>query len=280
MPKYLSMDHLLRDKYFRLFVVIIGIIIVADIVNVFVIGGPSIFSAILSKGTGAGMSAAGGAALNIPLNNESATSSGHSERGVAAISGTGISENSGDDIYVPTKATPIPTVNYVTEVTPVGTTSASATLRYVAPTATQEEIADTFVAIYSKDFTYTVNSTPSAVAVDVSRPPLIINFTVTPDMAHRLKVIDNRTGTKAYNTTTYHISRPSEEAWFTVTIYDRNTGQKIDEDGFGGTFDLLTDNEYTLRQAGSYQIQFNGQFTSAHVDMFLDRDNIASLSSS
>lgn len=263
------MDRILSDRTVKIIVVIIGIILVVDVANVFVVGGPSVFSLLFKPGT-AGSSSPGTVYSVSPLNDASGNVTYNLDG--KNVSARGAS-NASEAIYVPTKATPVPTVQYVTEVTPIPT----ATSEPVSPSRVQSSTqsnqnTDNYALIYSKDLSFYENGTPTAVAFNVVKPPLIINFTVTPDLTHRTKVITNRTSTKDYPDSILNLTRPSEFSRFTITIYDRNTGKEIDQDGYGGIYDQCAENTYTLREAGSYQIQFEGENSIVHVDMFLNRE--------
>ncbi|MEN6611280.1 MAG: hypothetical protein ABFC24_10585 [Methanoregulaceae archaeon] len=263
------MDRILSDRAIKIIVVIIGIILVVDVANVFVVGGPSVFSLMFKSGT-TGSSSMGTVYSVSPVNDASGNVTYNFDG--KNVSAWGAS-NASEAIYVPTKATPVPTVQYVTEVTPVQTaTSQPVSLSHVQSSTQTNQDTDNFALIYSKDMSFYENGTPTAVAFDVVQPPLIINFTVIPDITHRTKVITNRTSTKAYPDSVLNITRPSEFSRFTLTIYDRNTGKEIDQDGYGGIYDQCAENTYTLREAGSYQIQFDGENSIVHVDMYLNRE--------
>ncbi|MFA5212719.1 MAG: hypothetical protein WC406_05270 [Methanoregula sp.] len=102
-------------------------------------------------------------------------------------------------------------------------------------------------------------------------PPLVINFTVSPVMVKDVMAITNNTQSNKGREELINITRPSEFSSFTVTIFDRETGKKIDRDGYGGIYDLLPENTYIVREAGNYLIQFEGANTNVHVTMFLKK---------
>ena len=44
------MDRILSDRAIKIIIVVIGVIVVADVLNVFVLGGPSVFALLLNPG--------------------------------------------------------------------------------------------------------------------------------------------------------------------------------------------------------------------------------------
>jgi hypothetical protein len=173
---------------------------------------------------------------------------------------------------VPTKATPIPTVRYVSTVTPIKITTTQPSLRLVQPTAETTEEQDNYVAIYSNDLSYGTTDVPSAVAFDVVNPPLIIKYTISPKMTLDSKLIYNHTASQPGRDELINTTYPSEFAWFTVTIYDKDTGLEAAQDGYGGIYGQFSQKTYTYRTAGNYLIQFDGANSNVHVDMFLKKE--------
>jgi|GEM_PF-1936122 len=270
------MDRILSDRAIKILIVIVGIIVIIDVVNVFAMGGPSVFALIFKQGaTGSttGTSSSSGENVNrfSPLSAAPANAT-FLQAGENSTAGSGSSPGDIQAIYVPTKATPEPTVRYVTAVTPIQAETSESSLRYVQPQTQTLEVEDNYVTIYSDDLSYQTTGTPTAVALKVAEPPLIINFTVSPTMTLDSKLIYNHTATHQGHDELVNVTRPSESSRFTVTIYDKDTGMQVDQDGYGGVYDQLADNTYTLREAGNYLIQFNGANADVHVDMFLKRE--------
>jgi hypothetical protein len=259
------MDKILSDRTFKIIILVIGVILIIDIVNVFALGGPSLFSLIFKSGNSAEQTAslagnpvAGAVVQGIvtPAFNQS----------------NGISAGSAQAIYVPTKATPLPTVNYVTSVTPIKVATSQPSLRSAQPVSTLREDADAYTAIYSNDLAYSVQDVPSAVAFNVVNPPIVVNYTVSPLTVTDVKNIYNHTATHKGADELVNVTRPSEYAWFTVTIYDKATGREVAQDGYGNLYGLIPQKTFTYRTAGNYLIQFDGENADVHVDMFIKRE--------
>lgn len=260
------------DRVFQIIVVIAVIILAVDLINVLFVGGPSVSTLVFKPGTPV---AASEISSQAPVYNAQVT-----QPGTASAASRGAGENISSvqkvasttgaipAIYVPTKATPVPVVEYVVEVTPMPTARSESTLRYVPP-VTQAPPQDEYVTIYSKNLTYP--DQPTALAFTVKEPPLIIRFTVSPVIITDFKVVTNRSGTKAYPEAAFNLTRASENSWFTVTVYDRETGEIFDEDGFGETFNQHLDHTLVVHEAGCYLVQFDGANANVQVDMLLKR---------
>jgi hypothetical protein len=263
------MDRIISDRTFRFVLVIIGIILVIDIANVFIVGGPSVFAFLLKPAhtvtASEGTASSGG--FN-PL-----SSPGNRSPGVAPVR-TGTTGQPGDiqAIYVPTKATPVPTVNYVTAVTPIRTPVPDYTPRIVASSVQTTQKPEDYALIYSNDLSYLSSTTPTAVVLDVTEPPLIVRYSVSPRITLDSKYFYNHTGTNKAREELLNVSRPSESSWFTVTIYDKATGQELAQDGYGEIFSALPDKTFTWRTAGSFLVQFDGENSDVHVEMLLKKE--------
>ncbi|MCK9580312.1 MAG: hypothetical protein M0Q92_07655 [Methanoregula sp.] len=235
---------------------VIGVILLIDVVNVFLIGGPSFFSLILGQGSATAVSGSGSLAGN-----------------TQQPAGDKIPASSGQAIFVPTKATPVPTVRYVSVVTPVTTPDpGQSSLRYIPPT-TQAAPEESYALIYSDDLSYLAGEDPTAVAFDVKVPPLVIRYNVSPLIVTDSKMTINRSSKSELRTDILiNYTYPSPDSEFTVTVFDKNSGRKLSDDGFGREFGMLTPKTFIVREAGSFIIQFDGDDAEAHVDMLLKNE--------
>jgi hypothetical protein len=270
------MNRLFSGRGFQIVVLLVGIILAVDFVNVFVVGGPSVSSLVFRQGNEIAVSdqkTVTESQVSPVYTVSSEPASPGTGRNISAVQKVGGTSGTIQAIYVPTKATPVPTVQYCTEVTPIQPSKDEPAQRYVpAPTETPQQ--DEYVTIYSKNLSYP--DEPTALAFKVTEAPLVIRYTVSPVIIHDFKVATNRTATKAFPERYYNITRPSEDSWFTVTIFDRETGQELEEDGYGETYNLLPDHTFTVHEAGNYLVQFDGANANVQIDMLLKRKgNIA-----
>ncbi len=253
------MDRILSDRAFKIIVLVVGILVLVDVVNVFVLGGPSVFTLLFKPGgTAAGNSSPIPSADNVPVTPTLKQTAVSSLNGVPAI-------------YVPTTATPIPTVPYVSVVTPIQTSNEGTIPTYVMPAAQTSTDQNDYMAIYSNNLAFITDS-PTAVAFNVGNPPLLINYTVTPTTTVDYNYYYNHTATQAGTWMYDNVTRPSEHAWFTITIYDKDTGKQVDQSGYGGIYGWTPQNTYSLRKSGNFLIQFDGENANVLVNMFLSKE--------
>jgi hypothetical protein len=253
------MDKKTADRLPVILLLIIGVILLADIINVFALGGPSLFSLLLKPaGTGS-------AGTGIPSSGASAlVPAGNLSSGSAA----------GPAIYVPTTATPVPVVSYVAAVTPVIRQEDQPMYRTLAaPSQTPE--TDAYAYIYSGDLSYYHGEAPTAMNVNVREPPLVITYQVTPLIVQDTILGSNRTSSAKKAGTTdelLNVSYVCPQSEFTVTLYDPVSGGEIIQDGFGPEYGQIASKTFTVRDAGNYIVQFDGKFVDAHVDMRIKRE--------
>ncbi|HET6581137.1 MAG TPA: hypothetical protein VFG36_04570, partial [Methanoregula sp.] len=152
-----------------------------------------------------------------------------------------------------------PTPNYVTEVTPFVTVTASSTSGYSVIPATPVP-GDLYCRIYSTKNTYAYNKT--AIAFNVQNPPMYINYTVKPsNITYKDWTIPKLVGEKEKQIT---IDTYSPNSWFVVTVMSKSTGEIYLQDGFG-TQKYTTYLNRTLKvlNRDDMQIEFSGRNITA-----------------
>ena len=253
------MDSRLSDRVPVIIVFVIGVILFIDLVNVFFIGGPSFFSLIFKSGNAASGS---GSSPAVTVTEKS------------SVVNVQASPPPGSVIFVPTMATPVPVVSYVSVVTPIVTqTDDLTTFLRTPPTVPVTPEQDTYIYIYSGNLSYLSGESPTAVAFDVKEPPLVINYNVIPVIVKDSKVAVNRSAKKELRTDMMiNFTYPSPDSSFFITIYDRKSGEKIAQDGYGRLYGLIPQKTFIVREVGSYIVQFEGSESEAHVDMLLKRE--------
>jgi len=253
------MDKKISDRLPVILLLLIGIILIADIINVFALGGPSLFT-LLVKPAGAG--------------SDVKSSASSAFTGTAAPGNVSASGAAGSAIFVPTTATPVPVVSYVSSVTPVINSDEQPVYRTLAaPSETPDE--SSYAYIYSGDLSYHLGEAPTAMNVNVREPPLVIEYEVTPLIVHDSKIGGNKTTSAKKAGITddlLNITYICPQSEFTVTIYDPRSHQEIMQDGFGLEYGHITKKTFTIRNAGEYIVQFDGNQVDAHVDMKIKRE--------
>ncbi len=252
------MNQSKTDRTLIIIVAIIGIILLVDIINVFIIGGPSVLTLISRQGSPA-------------FANE--TPAPVEKTGIPAKMVASSPVSASDAIFVPTKATPVPTVKYVSVVTPIVTSeNARSSSPNILPT-TQPPKEENYVLIYAEDLSYVSGKVPTAVSFDVKNPPLVINYNISPVMVFDSRYATNSSALKELRTDILiNSTYPSPDAVFTVSVFDKTTGGKVAEDGYGRLYGITPKKTFVIREAGRYIIQFYGDDVDAHVEMLLKRE--------
>ncbi|MCX6681864.1 MAG: zinc ribbon domain-containing protein [Methanoregula sp.] len=171
---------------------------------------------------------------------------------VAAIYGIGIPLMKGGTPFgTEMKATPSP-IPVVTAVPPAvtGTTSTP------PPTPVQkrdDRYEETYEQIYAKERDYKFGER-EVFSQELTRPPLFIQFNITPSMVSREKLVDIGLSTE-HNITAIYIS---PNAWFEVKVLDATTGAVVDKRGFNREYSVMTNQEFMVRTEGNYRIEMSG----------------------
>jgi len=174
-----------------------------------------------------------------------------------------------------TIATPIPekseTPSIITIVTPeVVQTTTSTTDLYnsfiTEPYVSESEAANReYITIYSVDNQIINNLSPD-VSVNLKNPPLIMDFTITPLNITDTKYLEYKMiSSMHYENVT--IDRPYEDAWFLVTVIDKETGKTVIEKGYGREYGLKPTQRLQIFRSGNYYIDFSGLFVRATLSM-------------
>ncbi len=158
-----------------------------------------------------------------------------------------------------------PTNTYVTQATPYPTVTGGSGLAQptyrTPPEAEQGNSA--YLEIYNATARY--NYTTDAFVYNLSSPPLLIAFTVTPDMVTRTKTVTSQYGSQKEETVT--VTNINDQAWFTVTVRDQRSGAIVLQDGFAKMYSTETRKEMTVRTAGVYLIEITGNLVKVDVRM-------------
>ena len=124
-----------------------------------------------------------------------------------------------------------------------------------------------FVYQYQDVFNQTLrfNYTSLAYAYNLTVPPMYIDMTMKPDYVTRKIWYEERSGTR--QEVTKMVTEISPDAWFEITVRDRNNGEIVLSDGFGRGYDTRTQKRAVIRENGSYQIDLKGNGIEVAVRM-------------
>jgi hypothetical protein len=153
---------------------------------------------------------------------------------------------------------------YVTIETPYQTPTI---LRTQVPVATPTP--NDYIQIYSTTQYFSWNAT--AVSFNLTKPPMIINFAVTPVNLTGTKTTTNQFGSKEEITVTYDYFSPY--SWFEITVREKNTGRILNKEGFGSYKQYSDDTgrdvprTINVMQPGDLLIEMTGNQITAAVNV-------------
>ncbi len=154
--------------------------------------------------------------------------------------------------------------SYVTIETPYQTPTIPPTHTPVAtPTP------DDYIQIYSTTQYFGWNA--SAVSFNLTKPPMIINFAVTPVNLTGTKTVTSKFESKGEVEVTYDYFSPY--SWFEITVREKNTGRILNKEGFGSYKQYSDDTgrelPRTLKviQPGNLLIEMTGNQITATVNV-------------
>jgi hypothetical protein len=155
---------------------------------------------------------------------------------------------------------------YLTPATPYPTTPVSS---MAGPTLSQVTQATPtprpYMIIYNRTTQFNLTHTAEAFSFNLTSPPLIIEFKAEPEMLTRTMHAKDDYKNRAYKD--YKQTYPSPDAWFKVTVRDRQSGTIIAEDGFGKLYSVDPHKQVFVGRYGDYLIEFTGNKVKAHVVM-------------
>lgn len=152
---------------------------------------------------------------------------------------------------------------YLTPVTPYPTVTSDRVSPTLSRPPETTPAPDTYVTIYDQMIQYP--QATKAYSLDLTTPPLIIEYEVEPKMITRIKYTRSDYGKREYRS--YKQIYPSENAWFLVTIRDRESGAIVAEDGFGKLYSADRRKKIYMGWSGNYQIEFAGDEARVHILM-------------
>lgn len=129
-------------------------------------------------------------------------------------------------------------------------------------------VLDAYVNIYSASQVFRYNST--AVSMDLVNPPLVIDFNVTPVMVTDKKWYVNRT--LSHDEVNATMIVPSPNAWFKVTVSDKNNGTVVLENGYAKEFSAETKKQMKVMKAGLFRVDFSGNDVSVVINMSVKQE--------
>lgn len=158
-------------------------------------------------------------------------------------------------------ATPVPDdTRFLVPVTPPGKTGSSR-LYPVTPEITQ--IIWNEMVIYNNTIRF--QFTDLAYEYLLTNPPLFIAMTIDPAREERTKWIINRTASREEENITVIQDKP--QTWFEIKITNKDTGEVVKSDGYGGVYSSELRKSLTVSSGGKYLIEMNGNNVLVNITM-------------
>jgi hypothetical protein len=127
----------------------------------------------------------------------------------------------------------------------------------------ERPVEEIYKEIYHENVTFSYSA--KAFSYNLYMPPLIIEYTVWPEIIVDMKAYTSRFGRKEDEivTTTY----PSPSAWFEVIVRDKTNGEIVMRDGYGVNYTQDYFKRMKVLKTGNYQIDFRGNDVTADIAM-------------
>jgi hypothetical protein len=154
-----------------------------------------------------------------------------------------------------TAATPTATPDYMTVETPYPTATPVVGPTYGKPPATTQ-VQTTYVEIYNASHRFNYDTVARSFAL--KKAPMVIEFSVSPDMVERVKEGTSQYGEKEEFSVTTTV--PSEQAEFSVKVYDKTTGDIVLDEGYGRIYGYSDEQTLMIRTPGFYHIELTGAY--------------------
>jgi hypothetical protein len=160
------------------------------------------------------------------------------------------------------QATPTEDTRYLSQVSPYPTQTVDllSPQGRVLPETTLNE---SYFEIYNVTQSFKGNT--NAYVYNLSSPILQIILNVNPNMVTDKIAYTNRSLSREFEEKV--VKKPSPDAFFEMTVRDRNTGNVILKDGYGKIYGFETKKEIFIRQPGAYQFDLTGYDANVTVAM-------------
>ncbi|MHB8163493.1 MAG: zinc ribbon domain-containing protein [Methanoregula sp.] len=159
-------------------------------------------------------------------------------------------------LYQTTQPTPQSTLPIITTIIPETTTLPVQEL--------DARLEEEYEPIYSLNQNFSFGQKVQF-AHELTRPPLYVQFNLTPVLITRHRLVSAETRNEHYENTT----EASPYAWFEVKVLDAGTGEVVDQQGYGKDYPDLTKSSFMVRKKGNYRIEMSGNDVFAEVRMLI-----------
>jgi len=181
---------------------------------------------------------------------------------VPIVDGTPLQTAALSPIPIPT---PVPIVNNAQS--PVF----SATPLQTAPSSPPIPAQPGYVNIYKIHEIDLNNDKVPPILINLINPPLIIDFDVKAINITDIKYFEYKQ-LSTYHQDSVPVTRPYEEARFSIKVTENNSSRLIAEDGYGKEYGLLSPGKMIVMERGNYTISLSGMFVNVSVSMEVPKE--------
>lgn len=129
-----------------------------------------------------------------------------------------------------------------------------------------------FVTVYAL-MNQEVSQALPRISMKLVKPPLVIDYNISPINITDEKYVEYKVIDTLYKEI-ITIDRSYEDSWFRVVVRDKDTGEIVEEDGFGRTYSLENQRQLVVRKSGNYSIEFKGEFATVDLTVRVRDDGI------
>jgi hypothetical protein len=129
-----------------------------------------------------------------------------------------------------------------------------------------------FVEIYSLTNQELSQALPR-ISMKLVNPPLVIDYSISPHNITDVKYIEYKE-IETMHKENIIIDRSYEDSWFRVVVRDKDTGEIVEEDGFGRTYSLENQRQLIVRTCGNYSVEFTGEYATIDLTVRIREDGI------
>ena len=185
---------------------------------------------------------------------------------------------------LPEEETPAQSTSSVSDTTPSVSNGEVDQVNYSTPipTPTEEEKPEynippdenisgpQYSVIYSKEeyLRYTV----IPFDLELKYPPLIFEYDLDIDTETDVKAAYSEYGGKSEYS--YTLIKPSQNAWYTISIYDNETGELLNSKDLRHFGDSSESGTFKILKAGNYHVEISGNLVTANTTVMLPPENL------
>ena len=141
-------------------------------------------------------------------------------------------------------------------------TPATATLAPAVIEVIDERSGMTYIQVYRNRQDFTTGQS-AVFTANVQKPPLVIRFTLEPQLIAHDKIINH--GLSTERTVTENI--PDPLSFFEIDVVNAATGTVIERQGFNKDFGTETKQEFMVRSGGDLRVEMTGTRVNADVQI-------------